>query len=170
MKGPTSLHDQCHRVRTFRAFRKNFKARCRNSKRRSSDRWNRGGAGCSDGRPGGLYTLKPTGASGPEGGRVWHCPCRFCTSTSTAHDPPPSALDAGLDPENHAFSKLVTFPDSFPSVPNYLVNMLQTCTEEELVDLFSRFMHLPLSEPVVRRILDVYIPMKAQCHQEATGR
>jgi hypothetical protein len=26
-----------------------------------------------------------------------------------------------LDPENHAFSKLVAFPDSFPSVPNYLV-------------------------------------------------
>jgi hypothetical protein len=113
-------------------------------------------------------TLKPTDASGPEGGRVWHCACRFCTSTSTAHDPPPSALDAGLETENHAFSKLVVFPDSFPSVPNYLVNMLQTRTEEELVDLFSRFMHLPLSEPVVRRILEVYIPMKSQCHQEAT--
>ena len=72
-----------------------------------------------------------------------------------------------LDPENHAFSKLVAFPDSFPSVPNYLVNMLQSCTEQELADLFSRFMHLPLSEAVVRRILEAYIPMKAQCQQEA---
>lgn len=72
-----------------------------------------------------------------------------------------------LDPENHAFGKLVAFPDSFPSVPNYLVNMLQSCTETELVDLFSRFMHHPLSEAVVRRILETYMPMKAPCQQEA---
>ena len=71
-----------------------------------------------------------------------------------------------LDPENHAFSKLVAFPDSFPCVPNYLVNMLQSCTEPELADLFSKFMHLPLSEAVVRRILEAYIPMKSQCQQE----
>jgi len=71
-----------------------------------------------------------------------------------------------LDPENHAFSKLVAFPDSFPCVPNYLVNMLQSCTEQELADLFSKFMHLPLSEAVVRRILEAYIPMKSQCQQE----
>lgn len=30
-----------------------------------------------------------------------------------------------LDPENHAFSKLVAFPASYPSIPIYLVNMLQ---------------------------------------------
>ena len=72
-----------------------------------------------------------------------------------------------LDPENHAFGKLVAFPDSFPSVPNYLVNMLQSCTETELVDLFSRFMHHPLSEAVVLRILETYMPMKAPCQQEA---
>ena len=72
-----------------------------------------------------------------------------------------------LDPENRAFGKLVAFPDSFPSVPNYLVNMLQSCTETELVDLFSRFMHHPLSEAVVRRILETYMPMKAPCQQEA---
>ena len=73
-----------------------------------------------------------------------------------------------LDSENHAFSKLVAFPDSFPCVPNYLVNMLQSCTETELMDLFSRFMHHPLSEAVVRRILETYIPMKASCQQEVT--
>ena len=73
-----------------------------------------------------------------------------------------------LDSENHAFRKLVAFPDSFPCVPNYLVNMLQSCTETELMDLFSRFMHHPLSEAVVRRILETYIPMKASCQQEVT--
>lgn len=35
------------------------------------------------------------------------------------------------------------------------------------MDLFSRFMHLPLSEAVVRRIIEAYIPMKVQCNQEA---
>ena len=29
-----------------------------------------------------------------------------------------------LDPENHDLSKLVVFPEPFPSIPNYLVNML----------------------------------------------
>ena len=53
-------------------------------------------------------------------------------------------------------------------MPNYLVNMLQSCTETELMDLFSRFMHHPLSEAVVRRILETYIPMKASCQQEVT--
>ena len=52
-------------------------------------------------------TLKPDRC---EGGR--HCPCRFCTSTSTAHDPPPSALDAG--PREPRLQQAGGVPGLFP--------------------------------------------------------
>eukprot|EP00435_Cladocopium_sp_Y103_P021409 s2216_g5.t1 len=72
-----------------------------------------------------------------------------------------------LDPENNAFSKLAAFPESFPSIPNYLIQLLQNTPEAEIVDLFSKFVHVPMTSQGVRRILEAYIPMKALCRQEA---
>ena len=42
-------------------------------------------------------------------------------------------------------------PGVLPGHPRLFVNMLQSCTEAELADLFSRFMHPPLSEAVARQ-------------------
>ena len=72
-----------------------------------------------------------------------------------------------VDGQNNAFCKLLAFPPRFPSIPNYLVNMLQTCSEQELLALFAKFMHAPITEAAARRILEAYISMKAQCTQEA---
>ena len=66
----------------------------------------------------------------------------------------PQPIRFKLDPENHAFSKLVMFPESFPSIPNYLVNMLLGTDETELTELFSKFMDVPLTGPAVARILE----------------
>ena len=71
-----------------------------------------------------------------------------------------------VDAQNNAFCRLLAFPSSFPCIPNYLVNMLQTC-EQELLSLFEKFMHAPITEAAARRILEAYIPMKAQCTHEA---
>ena len=72
-----------------------------------------------------------------------------------------------VDAQNNAFCRLLAFPASFPSIPNYLVNLLQTCSEQELLSLFEKFMHAPITEASARRILEAYIPMKAQCTHEA---
>eukprot|EP00435_Cladocopium_sp_Y103_P014939 s4275_g3.t1 len=72
-----------------------------------------------------------------------------------------------LDPDNNAFSKSAAFPDTFPSIPNYLIQLLQNTTEAEIVDLFAKFVHVPMTSQGVRRILEAYIPMKALCRQEA---
>ena len=89
----------------------------------------------------------------------------FVSATCTASLPQPIRFK--LDAENHAFSKLVMFPESFPSIPNYLVNMLVGTDECELTELFARFMDQPLSGPAVTRIIEAYIPMKSMCDQEA---
>ena len=89
----------------------------------------------------------------------------FVSATSTHRMPQPIRFQP--DPENHAFSKLVMFPESFPSIPNYLVNMLLGTDEAELTELFSKFMDVPLSGPAVARILEAYVPMKSMCDQEA---
>ena len=76
----------------------------------------------------------------------------------------PQPIRFKLDPENHAYSKLVMFPESFPSIPSYLVNMLVGTDEFELTELFARFMEMPLSGPAVTRIIEAYIPMKSMQH------
>eukprot|EP00435_Cladocopium_sp_Y103_P053163 s579_g17.t1 len=50
-----------------------------------------------------------------------------------------------LDPDNNAFSKLATFLDSFPSIPNYLIQLVQDTLEAQIVDLFSKFVHVPMT-------------------------
>lgn len=67
-------------------------------------------------------------------------------------------------PQNNAFCKLLAFPESFPSISNYLVNMLQSCSERELLSLFAKFMHAPMTEAYARRILEAYIPMTGPVH------
>ena len=52
----------------------------------------------------------------------------------------------------------------FPSISNYLVNMLQSCSEQELLSLFAKFMHAPMTEAYARRILEAYIPMTGPVH------
>ena len=89
----------------------------------------------------------------------------FVVATCSASLPQPIRFK--VDPENHAYSKLVMFPESFPSIPNYLVNMLVGTDECELTGLFARFMDQPLSGPAVTRIIEAYIPMKSMCDQEA---
>ena len=89
----------------------------------------------------------------------------FVIATCPASLPQPIRFK--LDPENHAYSKLVMFPESFPSIPNYLVNMPVGTDEFELTELFARFMEVPLSGPAVTRIIEAYIPMKSMCDQEA---
>ena len=74
----------------------------------------------------------------------------FVVATCPASLPQPIRFK--MDPENHAYSKLVMFPESFPSIPNYLVNMLVGTDECELTELFARFMDQPLSGPAVTRI------------------
>ena len=73
-----------------------------------------------------------------------------------------------VDGQNNAFCKLLAFPPSFPSIPNYLHG-------EHAPNLFGagapclvfKFMHAPITEAAARRILEAYISMKAQCTQEA---
>eukprot|EP00435_Cladocopium_sp_Y103_P025774 s3535_g6.t1 len=55
-----------------------------------------------------------------------------------------------LDPENNAFSKLAAFLDSFPSIPNYLIQLLQHTSEAEIADLFAKFVHVPMTAQGVR--------------------
>ena len=71
-----------------------------------------------------------------------------------------------VDPQNDAFFKLFVFPESFSSLLNYLMNMLQSCSEQEIVILFAQFMNSLMTEATARRILEAYISMKAHCTQE----
>ena len=56
--------------------------------------------------------------------------------------------------------KFVMFPDSFPSVPGNFPALLQGTSESELLDLFSSWVDVPLTEPGVTRVIEAYIPMK----------
>ena len=59
-----------------------------------------------------------------------------------------------VDPQNDAFFKLFVFPESFSSLLNYLMNMLQSCSEQEIVILFAQFMNSLMTEATARRILE----------------
>ena len=56
--------------------------------------------------------------------------------------------------------------DSFPAIPGHLAGLLTSCTEKEMVQLFDQFTGYPLSEPVVSRIIEQYIPLRALAMQE----
>ena len=160
---PTSLHSQTNRLRTSR---RNYKEKWRTSRlsgdldeqtepmdvQEEETQGNmevttedpdlpRGGLGFSAGE-----------SSGPEGGRVRHCPPRICTPNGTANGAPAGALHAG--PRESCVQQVGGFP-GFVSKHSHLLGE------------YAPIMHLPLSEAVVRRIIEAYIPMKVQCNQEA---
>ena len=58
------------------------------------------------------------------------------------------------------------FPDSLPAIPGHLAGLLTSCTEKEMVQLFDQFTGYPLSEPVVSRIIEQYILLRALAMQE----
>ena len=68
------------------------------------------------------------------------------------------------EPENHV--RFAMFPDSFPAIPGHLAGLLTSCSEKEMVQLFDQFTGYPLSTPVVTRIIEQYIPLRALAMQE----
>ena len=68
------------------------------------------------------------------------------------------------EPENHV--RFAMFPDSFPPVPGHLAGLLTSCSEKEMVQLFDQFTGYPLSTPVVTRIIEQYLPLRAMAMQE----
>ena len=70
------------------------------------------------------------------------------------------------EPENHV--RFAMFPDAFPAIPGHLAGLLTSCTEKEMVQLFDQFTGYPLSTPVVTRIIEQYIPLRALAMQEAS--
>ena len=68
------------------------------------------------------------------------------------------------EPENHV--RFAMFQDAFPATPGHLAGLLTACAEKEMVQLFDQFTGYPLSTPVVSRIIEQYIPLRALATQE----
>ena len=68
------------------------------------------------------------------------------------------------EPENHV--RFAMLPDSFPPIPGHLAGLLTSCSEKEMVQLFDQFTGYPLSTPVVTRIIEQYLPLRAMATQE----
>ena len=64
------------------------------------------------------------------------------------------------------YFKLVDLPDLFPVVPASAATLLRDVTVEEAVSLFHKFVGKNLTEDLVVRILEAYVPMKIQIRQE----
>ena len=63
------------------------------------------------------------------------------------------------------YFKLVDLPDLFPVLPASAATLLRDVTVEEAV-LFHKFVGKNLTEDLVVRILEAYVPMKIQIRQE----
>ena len=61
--------------------------------------------------------------------------------------------------------KFAMFPDSFPLAPGHFPALLHKTPESEILDLFSSWVDVPLTEPGVIRVIEAYIPMKLQARQ-----
>ena len=73
-------------------------------------------------------------------------------------------MDGGLcQREFLGYVKFQMFPDSFPSIPHTVAKLLGGTSESEMVELFGKFLNIPMSEATMVRILEAYIPMKLQC-------
>ena len=68
------------------------------------------------------------------------------------------------EPENHV--RFAMLPDSFPPIPGHLAGLLTSCSEKEMVQLFDQLTGYPLSTPVVTRIIEQYLPLRAMAMQE----
>ena len=64
------------------------------------------------------------------------------------------------------YFKLVDLPDLFPALPASAATLLRDVTVEEAVSLFHKFVGKNLTEDLVVRILEAYVPMKIQIRQE----
>ena len=64
------------------------------------------------------------------------------------------------------YFKLVDLPDLFPVLPASAATLLRDVTVEEAVSLFHKFVGKNLTEDLVIRILEAYVPMKIQIRQE----
>ena len=64
------------------------------------------------------------------------------------------------------YFKLVDLPDLFPVLPASPATLLRDVTVEEAVSLFHKFVGKNLTEDLVVRILEAYVPMKIQIRQE----
>ena len=67
------------------------------------------------------------------------------------------------------YFKLVDLPDLFPVLPASAATLLRDVTVEEAVSLFHKFVGKNLTEDLVIRILEAYVPMKIQIRQEEPG-
>ena len=92
--------------------------------------------------------------------------------TSKAPTLPGLRSDSGFDP--HAYPvhpgagacEPRHVPGRFPAIPGHLAGLLTSCTEKEMVQLFDQFTGYPLATPVVTRIIEQYIPLRALAMQE----
>ena len=64
------------------------------------------------------------------------------------------------------YFKLVDLPDLFPVLPASAATLLRDVTVEEAVSLFHKFVGKNLTEDLVIRILEAYVPTKIQIRQE----
>ena len=64
------------------------------------------------------------------------------------------------------YFKLVDLPDLFPVLPASAATLLRDITVEEAVSLFCKFVGKNLTEDLVIRILEAYVPTKIQLRQE----
>ena len=64
------------------------------------------------------------------------------------------------------YFKLVDLPGLFPVLPASAATLLRDVTVEEAVSLFHKFVGKNLTEDLVIRILEAYVPMKIQIRQE----
>ena len=64
------------------------------------------------------------------------------------------------------YFKLVDLPGLFPVLPASAATLLRDVTVEEAVSLFHKFVGKNLTEDLVIRILEAYVPMKIQLRQE----
>ena len=82
---------------------------------------------------------------------------------ATSQDKPVTLVPVDGKP---GYFKLVDLPDLFPVLPASAATLLRDIKVEEVVSLFYKFVGKNLTEDLVIRILEVYVPMKIQLRQE----
>ena len=68
------------------------------------------------------------------------------------------------------YFKVVDLPDAFPLLPASAAALLRDTTVLEMGALFHKFVGKGLTEDLVLRILEAYVPMKIQLRQEEVWR
>ena len=80
--------------------------------------------------------------------------------------PMPIRFTPAADPPGHV--RFDMFPDSFPAIPGHLARLLAPCSEKEMVQLFDQFTGYPLTTPMVTKIIEQYIPLRALAKYQKT--